>query len=634
MSKKNRNRSVDLSDVGISYSVNTDNPVVGQTLEIDIRGCSGVLQVESLQEDKATPNTHIMCDDTLTEPYILYVVADEVSSGFIKITTDTMEEVFIPVNFTDRNIITATMIPDDGTTSVDNTISLTLDNVKGSVEVAPDAGIVVEVVEENSSYVVRSETGDPVAGNIRISGDEIVPLTVSVAFREVAKDLVTVALNPIDGEVEATRPLTVSISNTTSLVELLCDDPEVFITRKEIGSNEFNVVTENEGVYTLLVRGEGVEDTHFTITVTPKIEISVPSLSYTFRQEDLPCYIPLTNVKNTVNCLSSSNDIVGTIIEDNGVYSIEVDATDNRFTRELTGELRLQHEGDDDVVINITLLPQTEKTKMSFNGITIQIEQGRFGKVKVPSRDRNDDIEVIAPKEVTYRVGDDNILYMSSNTPGEYEITVKHTEYLDSTLTLKVREKLSETLPENPDEPVYDLGVVPSNIKITTITEDLVSDVFASTAFKDDRQRCAFLIQRGPEFIRLLGAKICKYQEVMTRANKKLTGAEAAKCNYSLYTALMSVLNLENYYDFREAMKFLVKMFKVYHDDSLKDLNLMRFDNYWRYGDTRLEEFKLLSVFLNKYVEMDGQNVKTNGLVFKQSIISNIIRFCGENFRP
>ena len=75
-------------------------------------------------------------------------------------------------------------------------------------------------------------------------------------------------------------------------------------------------------------------------------------------------------------------------------------------------------------------------------------------------------------------------------------------------------------------------------------------------------------------------------------------------------------------------------MFKIYHEDSLKDLNLMRFDTYWRYGDSRLEEFKLISVFLNKYVELDGQGVKVNGLNFKQDIINNIIKYCGENIRP
>lgn len=648
MSKnKNRERTIDANVseevANISFVSSSSTPLVGQTLVITLISSVDVTDasVRVLNNDLETVNEYVSVEGNVVDGVqYLNLIASEPTSCNIVVKKEGCETLYIPLTFHTVTELEYQITPDDGTTSSTNFIKIKLLNPMPGIRVSTDnENITVTEMEAGSVYYVTLASGTQAAGNVIFERSEptVAYKSIPVAFREGKDDRPIVEFHPIDGSIEQSRELIIDVKNTNSSCTLTCEDSNLTITAietKEGYINSYSVTSDVPGTYQMVLDGEGVIPTTFVVTVRNKVEIYVASTNYTFRQEDLPCKFPVYNVRSTFNVLSSNSEVIGDVIFENNQYYVNVDAVDPRFVREITGVLSIQHEEDDPIDVNVTLLPQVEKTKMSIDGMVLQVEQGRIAKFKIPSKDQNDDVEIIADKKVNIQYNGGSMVYASSDVPGEYKITVKHTEWLDSSLTLKVRERMLEAVVKDPDAPVFDLGTVPSSLQFTTVTEDLVSDVCNSTLFKDDRQRCAFLIQRGPEFIRTLGTKICKYQEVMTRANKKLTGGEAAKCNYSLYTALMSVLNIADYYEFREAFRFLVKMFKIYHEDSLKDLNLMRFDTYWRYGDSRLEEFKLISVFLNKYVELDGQNVKVNGLNLKQEIINNIIKYCGENIRP
>lgn len=643
MSKnRNKERTQDVNNT-MSYSMGSAVPTVGEELFISVLAPSDIsdARVVALNNDLETVNESVTIESEVIEGTLyLKVVSSEPTECNIAVEKEGLVTLYIPLTFHTVAELEYEMVPNDGTTASSNLITIKLVKPIPGIKVRSDnENIIVTEMEAGSLYYVRLGNGTQAAGNIIFDAEipSILHKSIPVAFREGKDDRPIIEFNPIDGSVEQGRELIINVKNTNSNCTLTCEDSNLVIEETEtlVGyANCFSVRSEQPGTYQLVLNGEGVISTTFVVTVRNKVEIYTASNSYTFRQEDLPCKFPVYNVRSTFNVLSNNNEVIGNVVLEGNEYYVYVDAVDPRFVRELNATLSIVHEEDDPIEVNVTLLPQVEKTKMPIDGMILQVEEGRIAKFRIPAKDQNDDVEFIKDDKVSIQYTGGTMVYASSNVPGEYKITVRHTEWLDSTLTLKVRERMSEAVVEDPEAPVFDLGTVPTSLHFTTVTEDLVSDVCNSTEFKDDRERCAFLIQRGPEFIRTLGTKICKYQEVMTRSNKKLTGGEAAKCNYSLYTALMSVLNIADYYEFREAFRFLVKMFKIYHTDSLKDLNLMRFDTYWRYGDSRLEEFKLISVFLNKYVELDGQGVKVNGLNLKQDIINNIIKYCGENIRP
>lgn len=643
MSKnKNRERTMEVNN-SMSFSMGNAVPTVGEELIISVFASSDITDatIRALNNDLETVNENISISSEVIEGVqYIKVMSTEATECNIVVEKEGLQTLYIPLTFKSTADVEFILTPDDGTTSSSNLITIKLSKAVRGLSVSCDNEN-IEVTESISGllYYVRLVNGTQGAGNITFNATEpsVLHKSIPVAFREGKDDRPIVEFRPIDGSIEQGRELLIYVKNTNSNCVLTCEDSNINIESIETVEgyiNCYSVTSDQPGTYQMVLNGEGVIPTSFVVTVRNKVEIYTESTNYTFRQEDLPCKFPVHNVRGTMNVLCNNREVVGNVVLEGNVYYVYVDSVDPRFVKELNATLSIVHEEDDPIEVNVTLLPQVEKTKMSIDGMILQVEEGRIAKFKIPAKDQNDDVEFIKDDKVSIQYSGGTMVYASSNVPGEYKITVKHTEWLDSTLTLKVRERMSEAVVEDPDAPVFDLGTVPSSLHFTTVTEDLVSDVCNSTEFKSDKERCAFLIQRGPEFIRTLGTKICKYQETMTRSNKKITGSEAAKCNYSLYTALMSVLNIADYYEFREAFRFLIKMFKIYHEDSLKDLNLMRFDTYWRYGDSRLEEFKLISVFLNKYVELDGQNVKVNGLNLKQEMINNIIKYCGENIRP
>lgn len=506
----------------------------------------------------------------------------------------------------------------------------------GELHVSSDNPDISARVEGSTIIVSCSEITQ---GTLTVSSDGCHDLEIQVIYADIVP--LVGHLEPNTGTVHVGGEYRLTINGQIDGLKYTISDPRIKV--KEVGSNPMTYVisssleegiTEINGSVDFSAPGRG--SLSVPVEFLELTQFSVDSLEYDIRDTDLPLEITINDLSSELDVyindpLTMKVDLVGNVI----TLTNRVELTSNR---EYVLRLSSKYLEDVIITINVTLDGVKVLPVMPCNGKTYYAYTDETIFFNGPAVDSDDVLEVIVHNSsLKYRIDDFNRIYLNTDKscpPGRYKMTVKHNDYQDAEVYF-----VSEALPVQPaptpvvPEEHYDLGVSPE-VTIQTQPDTFVKNVFEDTQLTSDSERLSYVIENGDGVLRDIVNTFCSYNRDMGTNGTVPTETIGGRWNRRIYDMFLFVFGTSDYYEFRNYIRLMIKLMKHYRDTSCSTMLMMRFESGWIGTREELAQFRNIAAFLNKYIDMNGQNVKVSGLQIVGDGFKNMERYCGENIQP
>lgn len=472
---------------------------------------------------------------------------------------------------------------------------------------------------------------------ITVSGDYVETKTVKVKVYP-AKDTPSIRMVPDIGQIVKGSILEIYLENTIS------EDITAIASVHSITVNRKNPSDATVWLATSQVAGQGeiTFEAPDINTVSTTVEFlanasglppfTVDQLDYTFYVNEGPLIIPVKNLYGELFVKSSHPKIKADVEGSN----IKVYATD--LLKEVSGKLTLTVEDQDSIIINIKILPEVILPKMACDGTTKRLLVGETGFISIPLDDGDDNVSCSSSSQdltATYDSRKDGRVTFTSSVEGNYVITIKHAEYQPAKVNVEVYQDIPVVIPTPPEpDNYYDLGIAPE-VTISQPVNGEVSAALTDGQLTTDSERISWILVNGTFDDKIIAHSVCNYSVTMDPSNGCLSNEEGAKANYSLYNTIKTVIDIEDYYSFKERFRLLIRLFKFYNLHALNTVNLMRYDEGWIWGSEALNEYRSLISFLTEYVRVDGQSAPLGNLpeVLEDDDLEKIRAYVANNIR-
>lgn len=481
---------------------------------------------------------------------------------------------------------------------------------------------------------IRLTASQQATGTIRVHGDFIQDKTIDVEFLP-EKDDIVITLDPANGTAKVGQIMTATVSSTISTsIRATSDNGDITVSPSG-KDNVWNIIARQPGraniefsAHDILTESVSVE---FEEAVYNGPQFIVSKTYFSGPQEDYPMSFTVDNLVGKLSARSSNGVVFPATVKDN-VVTVKLN---NKLTKTTNFSVTLHVDGQQDVVVTFSVIVPEELPELPINGKVINGETKKEVYFNLPPLDSDDVIDATCTDyDLDVEIRDYNRVYIRSNVAKTYTINVSHSEYKPGVVTYVCTEPYVEPVQPAPGpEEYYDLGSAP-DIKVNTTEEEFVSKTFESARITTDEERIAYIIANAPFDFKAIAHFLCTYAEKMNPNGVIPTPEEGSRLNRSLYQRIMYILTIQDYYDFKERFRLLIKIFKIYKDNSFNLMNALRYDNNWIEGPEALEQYKLFIAFVEKYIKADGQGVKVGNLPFNDAIIDKITQYCSENIRP
>lgn len=469
---------------------------------------------------------------------------------------------------------------------------------------------------------------------IRVHGDYIQEKSIEVKFLP-EKDDIVVTLDPASGIAKVGQIMTATVSSTISTsITATSDNGDISVSPS--GKDRvWNIVARQPGraqiefsAPDILTESVNVE---FEEAVNTGPQFIVSKTYYTGSQEDYPMSFTVDNLVGKLSARSSNAIVFPATVKDN-VVTVKLN---NQLKKTTSFSVTLHVDGQQDVVVMFNVEVPEELPDLPINGKVITGEKGKEIYFNLPPLDSDDVIDATCSDiDLDIEIRDINRVYINSNVAKTYLINVSHTEYKPGVVTYVCTEPYVEPVKPAPaPEEYYDLGPAPE-VQINAPEGEFVSKTFEEPTITTDEEKISYILANAPFDFKAIGHFLCTYAKKMDPNGVILSAEEGSRLNRSLYQRIMYILTIPDYYEFRERFRLLIKIFKIYKDNSFSLMNALRYDNNWIEGPEALEQYKLFIAFVEKYIKANGQGVKVGNLPFKDSIVDKIVQYCSENIQP
>lgn len=595
---------------------------VGTTVTLDI---SGVTLLNGLQVTSSNPDLPITkVSDT---QYTMEI--NEVGVTTINIVNRGVKSTNFQLTSVGLGDLTATPSTVEGKINVENRVVISGQN--GLIQaVSSDPSVTVQV--SGGELIINATT--PSSANITVSADGCNDLIIPVVY---GNEIPIVGdLDVASGTCHVGESYIVRFRGSNPGITYTVTDPRIKV--EEISPNEFRIYSiGSEGFEA--INGEVVfsapdrEEIRIPIEFQEVVQFTVDSLEHTVAVNNMPYRITVNNLVGEL-FVKSSHPKLKAEVDGNIIILTSTDVL-----KEFTGRLTLSVQDQETVYVNVTVTPPVVLPEMKCSGTTKRILVGETGIISIPLDDGDDNISCSSSSSdltATYNPRRDGEISFTSNVEGNYIITINHAEYQPAKVYVEVYQQVPVVIPTPPEpDNYYDLGVAPE-VTVTQPVNEEVTAVLQDAQLTSDNERIAYILVNGTFDDKIIAHSVCSYSTAMDPSQGYVSVEQGGQENYRLYNTIKSVLDIEDFYSFQERFKLLIRLFKYYGVDALSTLNLMRFEDGWKWGEVALKEYQSLVAFLTEYVRVDGQNVSTANLlgVLDDDTYERIKAYSSKNIRP
>lgn len=440
-------------------------------------------------------------------------------------------------------------------------------------------------------------------------------------------------------------------------------------TEKEVSSSAF-IISSNNGSFSISKNDSDDPLIHsFFITSTDEgegeVSVSAGEEEYPFQSFSFPVtfkkgeFLDLPNFTLSTTNINASesdlpikvviSDLYGKAIVKSTHPKVKVSLEGNIITvnskdvgQDLTGNITVTVDGQNEEVINFRITPKREPLRMSCDGTTIRFQEGDKTYFNVPN-DKGSELFIHEVNGLTCELDETKTrVYVASDKPGTYSIALDKDGYKRAIVNVVVSAipSIAKEARSIDSEPTlsgdYGFPILTGDEKVRFIKDEEVTSVLTSPELKSDEERFSYLLTHGTFDDKMIIHSLCDVAEKIKEGKGIISDTEGAKMYQSVFNTIRNVLNIEDAYSFKERFRLLIRIFKHYHSDSFSTVKLMRYDRGWTLGEDNLVQFRIIVTFLNKYIDKNGQDVTIAAIApyFEARILERIKNYCEQNIRP
>lgn len=532
------------------------------------------------------------------------------------------------VTFREFDVITVTPDPVPAT-DISEEIVLTVSGTERTINATCSNPDITPVVSDKTITISATDVG---TGEIVITGDHVQEKIVEVVFT--SPDRISLDVEPRNGETYVGSNIIVTVNGTTKPIKFRSNNGDVKVSTTGIDyvysiRSDVPVASAEVEFY-----GDDIKPVKTTVTFLERAQapqFTVDTSKIELREDQLPHTFSVSNLQGTLVATSSTSYVVVSVSgSDVTIESVKPGKMP------VSGRITLHVDGQIDQYVPFTITALPELPTMDCDGLVIESTPGVETYFNVPMKDDDDVVTVTcSSREVTIDERDLNRVYVKSDVLGTYIINVTHSEHKPATVTFKVKEEPVIIEPDEDSNNYYDLGKCP-DVDVPVKNDNVIDSVFTSSLLANDRERLSYIIKNGDYVSKDILNVFCTYNKDFGDPYYLPSDEEIGSFNRRVFQKIYYVLNIEDYYTFKEYFRLILKTFKVYKDTAFKDIRMMRGEDGWKGSPSELEQYKMIVSFICKYIDMNGQNVTVtlSTMPFSDRVTDKLVQFCSENIIP